>query len=398
MKKILTLNILAIFLILPLCSAAHYIVGIVENAKDGTNADGHSILLWNPTVGINDNLSDVIGPLGNSNTNNIYMIDCELLTNGCDVGNTLSLKIINNGDNYVSEERNVTVSGFGYDIAGNITLNSPPNISSVNVDDDLTIPPNEIDLVPANTKEITCSAIVTEYDGENSLINATGRFFDNVLSNYGASDDNNLHYTNNSCFINYSYGNSYEIETSCKFYVWYYANSQNWNCTIDVNDNLSIHSRKGDISFINPLLALGLDSFIDFNLVNGQDVSNESKFNVTNYGNVKINLSLNGYGFTENDGNAMNCSRGEIKNISINYEKFNLTLSNGGSMNLSEFGAKYVNLTSSPTVKKFNLDYRKNDLVNDAINLTYWRIYVPRGVSGDCQGNIIFGAVQAPGS
>jgi len=67
-------------------------------------------------------------------------------------------------------------------------------------------------------------------------------------------------------------------------------------------------------------------------------------------------------------------------------------------MNLSEFEKKYVNLTSSPNVKKFNLDYRKNDLTNDAINVTYWRIYVPLGVSGNCQGNIIFGAVQAPGS
>jgi hypothetical protein len=398
MKKMLILNLFAIFLIMPLCSAAHYIVGFVENAKDGTNADGHSVILWNPAIGINDNLTDIIGPLGNSHTNNIYMVDCELLTHGCAIGNTLTLKILNNGDNYISGEKNVSVNGYGYDIVGNITLNSPPNISSVNVDDDLLIPPNEIDLIPASTKEITCSAIVTEYGGESSLINATGRFFDNSASNYNASDDNNFHYTNNSCDMNYSYGNEDEVEVSCKFYIWYYANSQNWNCTIDANDNLSIHSRNSDISFINPLLALGLDSFVDFNLFGDEDVSNESKLNVTNYGNVKINLSLNGYGFKENDGNAMNCSLGTTKNISINYEKFNLTTTNAGIMNLSEFEKKYVNLTSSPNVKKFNLDYRKNDLTNDAINVTYWRIYVPLGVSGNCQGNIIFGAVQAPGS
>ena len=133
MKKILTLNILAILFILPLCSAAHYIVGIVENAKDGTNADGHSIVLWNSAVGIEDNTSDIIGPLGNSNANSIYMIDCEMLTVGCNIGDILTLKVVNNGDNYVSGDRNVTVSEFGYDIADNITLNSPPNVSSVNV-------------------------------------------------------------------------------------------------------------------------------------------------------------------------------------------------------------------------------------------------------------------------
>ncbi|MCX6750037.1 MAG: hypothetical protein NTZ83_01115 [Candidatus Pacearchaeota archaeon] len=238
MKKIFTLNIIVIFLVLPLCSAAHYIVGLVENARDGTDANGHTIVLWNPTVGMNDNVSDVIGSSGNSHVNNIYMIDCELLASECNISNNLTLKIINNGDNYVSEEKNVTVSGFGYDVVENITLNSPPNISSVNVDDALTTPQDEIDLIPADTKEVICSAIAMDYDGESSLINATGRFFDNVLSTYGASDDNNSHYKNNSCFINYSYGSSNEVEISCSFYVWYYANSQDWNCTINVSDNL----------------------------------------------------------------------------------------------------------------------------------------------------------------
>ena len=326
------------------------------------------------------------------------MMDCELLSGGCDIDDNLTLKVIDNGDNYISEGKNVTVHGFGYDIVDNITLNSPPSISSVTIDDDLSVPPNEIDLLPADTKEVTCSAIVTEYDGEDSLVNATARFFDNVDSGYENPDDNNLHYTNNTCLMNYTYGNPNEVEITCKFNVWYYANSQDWNCTIDSNDNLSIHSRNSGITFINPLLALGLDSFMGFGGIDNENVSVESKMNVTNYGNVKINLSLSGYGFTENDGNAMNCSTGTVKNISIYYEKFNLTSSTPGLINLSEFESKYINLTSYPVVKKFNLDYRQDDTLNDAINLTYWRIYVPVGVGGTCSGNIIFGAVQAPGS
>jgi hypothetical protein len=397
MKKILTLNILAIFLILPMCSAAHYIVGIVENAKDGTEADGHTILLFNSAIGINDNISDIVGPTGNSGTNNIYMMDCELLTNECDIGDILTLKIINNGDNYVSEEKNVTVGGFGYDLVDNLTLNSPPNITSIIVEDDLTTPQNEIDLIPADTKEITCTAIAMDYEGEYSILNASGRFFDNAISNYADFNDNNTHYSNDSCELNYSYGNSYEIEIICKFYVWYYANSQNWNCTVDLNDNLSIHSRKGDLSLINPLLALGLDDVAIFNLNDGEEVTDEEILNVTNYGNVKINLSLSGYGAVENDGFSMNCSEGYIRNISIDYEKFNLTSSNPGSLNLSTFESRYVNLTSYPDVKKFNLDYRKGETINEAVNETYWRVYVPSGVNGNCQGNIIFGAVQAPG-
>ena len=131
MKKILTINILAMVFILPFCSAAHYIVGFVENAKDGTISDGHTIVLWNSAGGTNDNTSDVIGPTGNSNINNLYLIDCESLIGGCNIGDILTLRVINNGDNYISAEKNVTVGEFGYDLVDNITLNSPPTTNLI---------------------------------------------------------------------------------------------------------------------------------------------------------------------------------------------------------------------------------------------------------------------------
>ena len=396
MIKKISLNLAIILFILPLGSAAHYIVGIVENAKDGTSANGQSIVLWNPDIGIQENVSDIIGPAGNSRTNNIYMIDCELLPSGCNVTNTLSLKVINNGDNYISQEKNVSVGGFGYDIVENITLNSPPNITLVNVDDSITSPQNEIDLIPAETKEVICSAIIYEYEGEESLINATGRFFDNVQSNYGSLEDNNEHYRNNSCLIDKNYGGVNEAAVYCSFYIWYYSNSENWNCTIEVTDNLSISSRGSDLSFINPLLALGVESIVTFNLTKS-DITDEAILDVTNYGNVKINLSLSGYAFEQNDGLAMNCSEGEIRNIPVENEKYNLTNSNSGDITFEEFMISYKNLTSYPAVNKFNLEYRKDDLLNEATKSTYWRIHVPDGITGNCQGNIVFGAVRAPG-
>jgi hypothetical protein len=131
MRKFLFFFIFLSVLFLPVCSAAHYIAGMVENAKDGTEANGHTILLWNPAIGIQDNISDIIGLSGNSQADNIYMIDCELLEGGCNINDTLSLKVINNGDNYVSEERKVNVSGWGYDIVDSITLNSPPTTTLI---------------------------------------------------------------------------------------------------------------------------------------------------------------------------------------------------------------------------------------------------------------------------
>jgi hypothetical protein len=129
-RKLYLLIILLIF-ILPICSAAHYILGTVEDAKDGINAENHTIFLWNPFGEINDNLTDIIGLFGNSGQNNNYSIDCELLDTPCQVNDVLTVKVINNGDNYVSGEKNVTVTGGSYDIVENITLNSPPTTNLI---------------------------------------------------------------------------------------------------------------------------------------------------------------------------------------------------------------------------------------------------------------------------
>ncbi len=393
--KTFLINFAIIITIIPFSSAAHFIIGIVNDGADGASADDLTITLWNPNNGINDNLTDIVGVNGNSGVSEIYMINCELLETPCQRNDVLTLRIFNNGNGYLSGEKNVTVGQFGFTEVDNITINSPPKIGTITVDDFTLSPPNEIDLLPATTKKITCEGIITEYDGENTLTNVNAIFFDNSNSSLFDFNDNNLHYTNNSCDLNYSYGNSNEVYANCSFNIWYYANSWDWNCTLNASDNLSSTSLGSDLTFINPLLGLGLNSPVSFGEINALEVSEELELNVTNYGNVKINLSLSGYGFQEGDGNAMNCSLGPVKNISIENEKFNLTKSTPGNLNIGQFVGNYTNLTSSPVIKKFNLEYRRNDTETKAINSTYWRIYLPTGVSGTCQGNIIFGAVQA---
>ena len=138
-----------------------------------------------------------------------------------------------------------------------------------------------------------------------------------------------LHYTNNTCTITQE--GTYTDWINCSFNVWYYANPGTWNCTINVTDTLYKSGYGSDIFNISSLLALGLPDFIYYGLVNALDVSGENVSNVTNYGNVKVNLSLSGYGFRLNDGNAMNCTIGAIKNISIANEKYNLTTSQSRS-------------------------------------------------------------------
>ena len=85
-------------------------------------------------------------------------------------------------------------------------------------------------------------------------------------------------------------------------------------------------------------------------------------------------------------------------NISIMEEKYNLTVSNLGDLSFSEFNSFYENLTSSPSIREFNLDSREDDLTDSAFKNSYWRIYVPSQVGGNCSGNILFSAVKGVAS
>jgi hypothetical protein len=393
MKKILLLMALILCTEISLVSAAHFIIGQVNDAVDGKTADGTTVVLWRGAGEILDNITDIVGPSGNSGVSSYYMIDCELLNISCAIDDEIKIQVINNGNNYNSGIVNLSVTGAGFDTAPNLTLNSPPNISFIIVDDDITSPIREIDLLPATTKTITCEGILSDADGENDIRNATAVFYDANLSTYTGSDDNNEHYTNNSCYLDTNYGNENQSYANCSFSVWYYANTNTWNCTLKATDNLSSQYTKTNRTFINSLLAIDLDSPLNFGTINVTNVSDEKVANVTNYGNVRINLSLSGYARTAGDNLSMNCTSGTIKNISIGYEKYNLTDPTPGVLNLQMFESYYTNLTSSPTRKEFNLNYRQSDIANDASKLSYWRIYIPDGgIAGSCSGKIIFGA------
>ena len=268
-----------------------------------------------------------------------------------------------------------------------------PEILSITINDGAA----GIDLTANSTTLVNVYIIARDFNGEDNIDNVTAEFFDNSASFYGDADDNNYHYTNNSCTINLSYGDIYEVSANCTFEVEYYANNATWNATVLVTDNTSRTDLESNTTTINTLLALALPDSIDYGTVNATEVSLEQIANVTNMGNVMMNLSLSGYAVSEGDGLAMNCTLGSIKNISIDYEKYNLTASNPGELTLSEFEVNYTNLTSNSVTEKFNLDYRRNDTSAyiDDTNATYWRIYVPVGVAGTCTGNIVFGAVQS---
>lgn len=138
-------------------SASHYITGIVNDALEGEQSNGKVVVLWNPAGGIEDNLTDTIGPSGNSGTDNLYLVDCELLDQGCKVGDEIRIKVLKE-NNYVSYWVNLSISGAGYDVAPNITLNSIPNatiISPINYEN--------------KSDEVTFNCSASDFDGLGNL-------------------------------------------------------------------------------------------------------------------------------------------------------------------------------------------------------------------------------------
>jgi len=139
---------LACLALISFSSAAHWISGFAEDALDGTEVDGRDVVMWNPFVGVSDNLTDVVGTGGNSGVSGVYLLDCEMLNGGCLIGDILSLKIF--GERYVSWIVNVTITGAGFDVVDNLSLNSPPVV-------DLVLPVNS-DIV-ASDVDFNCSFI-----------------------------------------------------------------------------------------------------------------------------------------------------------------------------------------------------------------------------------------------
>ncbi len=310
----------------------------------------------------------------------------------------------------------IILSAFGNFVGGlsggNVTVqttlrvgNVSPEILNLTVDNY-----QNVTLTANDTTNVSCQGLLRDWNGDGNITNVTAEFFmPGSGGTYGGPNDNNYHYVNNSCLINYSFGSwngmtdtQYLALATCNFSVLYYADPGTWNCTMFVDTLSGLNTTGTNTTTVNQLLAVGLPDSIDYGLVNATYVSDENDTNVTNMGNTLINLSLYGYGANPGDGTAMMCQvgAGPSPNISIDYEKYNLTVAHPVGVSLTQFETNYTNLTSGYVVKDFNLNYRQNDAQQgtDDTNATYWRIYVPNGVAGNCSGYVVFGAAVAPGS
>ena len=243
-----------------------------------------------------------------------------------------------------------------------------------------------ITLNAGTTKTINCTVQIRDYNGGGDInyVNATFYYFLNASSD---PLNNNTNYANASC-TNIT-ANGYYTNWSCSFDAWYYALNGTWKANVTANDTYSAKDNDYGNFSIAALLALNATPIIDFGDMAVTDTSATSvQANVTNFGNVPINVSVYGFGGdTEltGAGTAMLC---QIRNISLPNERYSL-----------DSGAVYADMTpiTGALVPIPALTVQKQTLPGTyIINSTYWTLHVNLTTNpfGECNGTVVFAAIS----
>lgn len=271
--------------------------------------------------------------------------------------------------------------------------NAQPSLYEVKISDPIDIN-NRIDLDAGNATTITCNGSFQDSDGYDDVttVNATLYY---TGGSSGNINDNNTFYTNASCGICQVISGSSNLNGTClcKFAVQYYANPGNWRCNMTITDSWGLKSTQNssDIYYINEVLGIGVENFtLDYGAVSVSQVSNEIRNNVTNLGNIPINVTLRGYaGTNETKGvnYTMFCAEGN--NITFGYHRY--------SLYENQAFADMINLTNqTKPIPGLSVPQRTTEgTYGNSTNSTFWRLEIPIGSAGICNGTIIFGAVDA---
>ena len=242
------------------------------------------------------------------------------------------------------------------------------NVTTLNISSVSLISP--INLQPGSVQLVICNASVQGA----YRVNAT--LFSTASAAHSSADNNSIHYTNSSCsLINGNY--------SCGFYLWYYAENATWMC------NVTATSAQGNTTWlnasaqINTLLSMNISpDVMNFGIVIPNNATSLLKVNITNTGNIPLDLQLYGYGGSLDDGHAMNCTYTFIP-IENQHYGFNRS-------------ANFTNMTplsgnsASPSFLNVSIPKRTSAI---PWNATYWSVFPPMMVPQNCTGSVVFNAI-----
>ncbi|RLE42643.1 hypothetical protein DRJ48_03105 [Candidatus Woesearchaeota archaeon] len=242
---------------------------------------------------------------------------------------------------------------------------------------------NNIVLEEGTTINVRCNATINDTNGVNDISSVNATFY---LSGYTGAADYNTLYKNTSCTQVYQISNI-AAYYSCNFQVWYFANNGTWECNMTALDTGGLSNYSVAQNIIDPLYAINLSTTeIDFGELDPGQSSTDQVVNVTNFGNMNLTIAVKGYGVTDGDGWAMNCTVG---NISIGYERYALDPGIAWD-SMTQLTSSFTNIAGLTVYQR--VDDNDNAMINST-NSTYWKIKAPLGTRGQCNGTLVFSAV-----
>jgi hypothetical protein len=276
---------------------------------------------------------------------------------------------------------------FGYNstqvndtFTANVTVgNLGPTVISVLFNDNDTSTANMTLAAGSDANIMQCNATISDLNGWQDIWIVNATFYLNGSgsgSSLAAADDKNNHYTNTTCSTN---GSGTNLTAVCTASFEHEALNGTWNCTISVKDNASAVNTSSTTTGLEQLVALTVgETGIHFGSLNNQQNSTVANTtNITNQGNAKMDLQV--------QGTDMSCTA--VGQIGVGNISFNVTSGSYDTMVANKLSTTLQSLTLSA----FNLVPQGVAPFADTVsatNLTYWTIYIPAGVRGECNNTI----------
>ena len=263
----------------------------------------------------------------------------------------------------------------------NIT-NARPEVINISIYELTNSSNTNITLNAGGFKDIICNATLRDWNSFSDIIYVNATIWNTAASSFNSPNDNNTHYTNTNC-TNSGNGVGFYVNYLCNFTIIYYANNGTWMCNVTVKDSKNTTGSGNGSTIFYPVYSLNITDGIDYGNIAVQAFSNNITANITNLGNMQINVTVEGYGAKRGDGLAMNCSLGG--NITVVNERF-------ATANI-DWSLKTPMTGNSQTLSNLTLSKQINNAI--IMNNTYWQLYADslNNPGGNCTGYVIFTAV-----
>jgi len=343
------------------------------------------------TYTINASVSDAMSTIGTVtfmyrvNSTDTWKLACVDADHAAPYNCRWDLAGLNNSHDYeILAYANDSLGNIGpNDTHVNITIYAKfVNVSSILVDDSVSIPTEQVDLQAGTTKSISCNITAIDPEAYTNITGVNATLY-SITTTYDAADNNRTHYTNSSCtFLS---GGGQSADYQCGFNVWHFAINGTWNCTAFVQNSYSTDNDT-DNTTVNPLFALNISTIvINYNALSPTQVSPNLTVDISNVGNMPMNISVYGFGGEDEligDGLSMIC---QINNISVSFERF-------ATNNATDYNTKNQ-LSSTP--QDIGLTIPAKTAYDEVrTNSTYWQFMVPpeSHTIGQCNGTVVFQA------